>query len=90
MNLQTIIVRSDSNEVITQIRVLLFWAFWLRLVGELQQKAVIPRLTEAAVTSSQQNLRLIKRAAPLLLADSRAGLVSFELVSRALSVTWAV
>lgn len=90
MNLQTIIVRSDSNEVITQIRVLLFWAFWLRLVGELQQKAVIPRLTEAAVTSSQQNLRLIKRAAPLLLADSRAGLVSFELVSRVLAVTWAV
>lgn len=90
MNLQTIIVRSDSNEVITQIRVLLFWAFWLRSVGELQQKTVIPRLTEAAVTSSQQNLHLIKKAAPLLLADSRAGLVSFELVSRALAVTWAV
>lgn len=67
-----------------------FWASWLRLVGELQQKKVFPRLTEAAVADSQQNLHLIKNAAPLSLADSRAGLVSFELGCRSLAVTWEV
>lgn len=76
--------------IITVIRVLLFWASWLRLVGELQQKKVFPRLTEAAVADSQQNLHLIKNVAPLSLADTRAGLASFELVRRALTVTWEV
>lgn len=60
------------------------------MVGELQQKKVFPRLTEAAVADSQQNLHLIKNAAPLSLADTRAGLASFELVCRALTVTWDV
>lgn len=60
------------------------------MVGELQQKKVYPRLTEAAVADSQKNLHLIKKAAPLSLADSRAGLVSFELGCRSLTVTWEV
>lgn len=72
------------------MRVLLFWASWLWLVGELQQKKVFPRRIEAAVADSQQDLVLIKNAAPLLLADSRAGLVSFELGCRSLTVKWEV
>lgn len=44
-------------------------------MGELQQKKVFPRLTEAAVADSEYNLHLIKNTAPLWLADSRAGLV---------------
>ena len=59
-------------------------------MGELQQKRVFPRLTEAAVADSQQDLHLIKNSAPLSLAHSRAGLVSFELGCRSLSVTWEV
>ena len=83
---------SDAfNDLVNRIlRVLLFWASWLWLVGELQQKKVFPRLTEAAVADSQQNLNLIKNAARLSLADSRAGLVSFELACRSLAVTWEV
>lgn len=72
------------------MRILLFWASWLCLVGELQQKKVFPRLTEAAVANSQENLHLIKNVPPLSLADSRAGLVSFELGCRSLAVTWEV
>lgn len=59
-------------------------------MGELQQKRVFPRLTEAAVADSEQNLHLITNTAPLWLADSRAGLVSFELGCRSLAVTWEV
>lgn len=53
--------------------VLLFWASWLRLVGELQQNGMFPRRTKAAVADSQQNLQLIKSALPLLQVDSRVG-----------------
>lgn len=53
--------------------VLLFWASWLRLVGELQWNGMFPRQTKAAVADSQQNLQLIKSAPPLLQVDSRAG-----------------
>lgn len=70
--------------------VLLFWASWLRLVGELQQNGMFPRRTKAAVGDSQQNLQLIKSAPPLLQVDSRAGVVSFELACGALAVTWEV
>lgn len=67
-----------------------FWASWLWLVGELQQNKVFPRLSEAAVVDSQQDLHLIKSTTPLSLADSRAGLVSFELRCRSLTLTWEV
>ena len=60
------------------------------MVDELQQKKVFPRLTEAAVAVSQQNFYLIKNAATFTQADSRAGLVSFELGCGSLTVTWEV
>lgn len=78
---------SVTHLILLSRKVLLFWASWLQLVGELQQKNVFPRLTESAVTGSEQNLHLIKNAAQLSLADSRAGLVSFELGCRSLTVT---
>lgn len=79
---------SKKNQ--TNMSLLPFWASWLWLVDELQQKRLSPRLTEAAVADSQHNLHLIKKAAPLSRADSRAGLVSFELGCRSLTVTWEV
>lgn len=47
-------------------------------------------MTEAAVADYQQNLQLIKNSAPLSLADSRAGLASFEPGCRSLTVKWEV
>ena len=62
-------------------------ASWLWSLDELQQKKVFPRLTKAAVSDSQENLHLIKISAALSLSGSRAGLVSFELGKRSLTVT---
>lgn len=65
-----------------RVRVLLFWASWLRSVDELQQRKVnkvSPGLSGAAVDDSRQDLRLIKNAAPLARRHAEGqGSVSFE------------
>ena len=79
-------VTCGRSESVKGLKVLLFWASWLWLVEELQQKNVFPRWTEAAVADSQQNPHLIKSGAALSRADSRAGRVSFEPVRTQISV----
>lgn len=66
-------VSLNVSGLLTVLGILAVW------VEELQQKTVCPRLSEAAVVDNQQDFQLIKKAATLLQANSRAGLVSFEL-----------